>query len=120
MLQHESYHETPMKDYYDGREQPVLAVRDFPDPPLHLVASRPRVEATRIYPETAESVMDAYLHNCVERAECGIVPLDPPKLSNYERLNTLDALRRLADLVGWQQLYTNLRNLAYLDGVEVK
>jgi hypothetical protein len=43
MLQHEAYHETPMKDYYDGREQPVL-IRDYPDPPLHLVASRPRVD----------------------------------------------------------------------------
>lgn len=52
MLQPDST--TPMKDYYDGREQPVLQIRDYPDPPLHLVVSST--------PRMAEAESDASIH----------------------------------------------------------
>ena len=108
---------TFMKDYADPREQAVQ-VRDYPDPPIRLMP-RP-VVPERAYPETAASVMDAYLHNCVERAEAGVPPLPAPRLSEYERLDSHDAIRRMAERVGgWARLYAMVRNLAHIDGDEV-
>lgn len=76
-----------------------------------------------VYPETPESVASAYRDNCEERTELKF-PLLPaprgwvqtPQFDDFERLDQHEAIRRLAARVGgWQRLYTNVRNLAYMD-----
>jgi hypothetical protein len=73
-----------------------------------------------VLPETAQSVMDAYLDNTVDRAEAGYPPLHAPNLHDYVRADNHQAIRLLAQRVGgYRALATLVRNIAYTEGEAV-
>lgn len=73
------------------------------------------------YPQTKLSILSAYADNCVKRHELGIPLLPRPKLkqklSDAERLDNYEAIRRLAQRIGsYRLLLTIVRNVAEQDG----
>lgn len=107
MLQHESYHETPMKDYYDGREQPVL----------DKYARMP----------TAEEITAAKVAADLERKTLpfrprpvAALPMEFPSEEDFEALAAQDGLYNLIRKYGGQRVMTWVRNLSAIAGQEVR
>ena len=72
------------------------------------------------YPQTPESIARNYAYNCEERARHGF-DLLPPPASDAERLERAEEIRHLAWRVGgYQQLATLVRNIAHVEGEEIR